>query len=73
MRRLKDFLIEQSWWSETEETEQKASDRTAIIEMIKDAESISQHPPESILDDVYDEETPNLRRQRERLRSLLRE
>ena len=64
--------MKQGWWTKEEEEAQIASDRASIIAMIQNGEAQPKHPPESILEDVYNVMPQHLEKQQEELIRLVK-
>jgi len=73
IRRVYNYLLANSLWSEARERELREEARAQVIEAFNWAEKLKRLPISSMFDDVYDEMPANLRRQREELRQHLEE
>ncbi|MFC3285215.1 thiamine pyrophosphate-dependent dehydrogenase E1 component subunit alpha [Litchfieldella rifensis] len=70
--RMRRWLQDREWWSEDEEKHLQESLRREVLETMKRAEKRPAPPLESLVSDVYDEVTPALAEQLERLKAHIR-
>ncbi|ABC30426.1 2-oxoglutarate dehydrogenase complex, dehydrogenase (E1) component, eukaryotic type, alpha subunit [Hahella chejuensis KCTC 2396] len=70
--RMRNWLIKKKWWSEDEEKQLQDSMRQEVLDAMKKAEKRPPPPVESLVTDVYDEVTPQLHEQLEKLKMHVR-
>ncbi|AZZ92221.1 thiamine pyrophosphate-dependent dehydrogenase E1 component subunit alpha [Hahella sp. KA22] len=70
--RMRNWMIKKKWWSEDEEKQLQDSMRQEVLDAMKNAEKRPPPPVESLVTDVYDEVTPQLHEQLEKLKMHVR-
>ncbi|MBU6951218.1 thiamine pyrophosphate-dependent dehydrogenase E1 component subunit alpha [Hahella sp. HN01] len=70
--RMRNWMIKKKWWSEEEEKQLQDSMRQEVLDAMKNAEKRPPPPVESLVTDVYDEVTPQLHEQLEKLKMHVR-
>lgn len=70
--RMKAWMMAKQWWSEEEESAEQERLRSDILATMKRAEKQPPPPLESLIEDVYAEVTPALRRQLDELKAHIR-
>lgn len=70
--RMKYWLEEREWWSESEEKALQESLRREVLDTMKQAQKRPPPPLESLITDVYDEVPPSLDEQFNRLKAHIR-
>ncbi|WP_017429006.1 thiamine pyrophosphate-dependent dehydrogenase E1 component subunit alpha [Vreelandella jeotgali] len=70
--RMKYWLEEREWWSESEEKALQESLRREVLDTMKQAQKRPPPPLESLITDVYDEVPPALDEQFDRLKAHIR-
>ncbi|MDG9670485.1 thiamine pyrophosphate-dependent dehydrogenase E1 component subunit alpha [Hahella sp. CR1] len=70
--RMRNWMIKKKWWSEEEEKQLQNSMRQEVLDAMKNAEKRPPPPVESLVTDVYDEVTPQLHEQLEKLKMHVR-
>ena len=67
IRRLRAYIVERGWWSEDEDKEFRDMARKDVLKALPAAEKHRKPAVEHLFTDVYDELTPELKRQRAEL------
>ncbi|WLQ16055.1 thiamine pyrophosphate-dependent dehydrogenase E1 component subunit alpha [Hahella aquimaris] len=70
--RMRNWMIKKKWWTEEEEKQLQDSMRQEVLDAMKSAEKRPPPPVESLVTDVYDEVTPQLHEQLEKLKMHVR-
>ena len=72
LMRMRNWMIKKKWWSEDEEKETQEKVRREVLEAMKKAEKRPPPPLESLITDVYDQVTPSLQQQLDKLKAHIR-
>ncbi|WP_202114777.1 thiamine pyrophosphate-dependent dehydrogenase E1 component subunit alpha [Vreelandella zhuhanensis] len=70
--RMKNWMLNQSWWSEEEEKQLQESLRQEVLETMKRAQKRPAPALDTLVSDVYAEITPALQRQFDQLKTHIR-
>ncbi|WP_189376143.1 thiamine pyrophosphate-dependent dehydrogenase E1 component subunit alpha [Thalassotalea profundi] len=66
--RMKNWMLAQKWWDETQETELYEKLREQVLAAVKVAEKIDKPPVEDLVTDVYDQVPAHLQKQLDELK-----
>lgn len=66
--RMKNWMMAQNWWDDTQETELFEKLREKVLAAVKVAEKIDKPPVEDLVTDVYDQVPAHLQKQLEELK-----
>ena len=69
--RLRKWMVNQGMWDEEKEKEARTRLRRDVLKAFKEAEGEKKPPVRTMFEDVYEEMTPDLKRQMEELKGLL--
>jgi TPP-dependent pyruvate/acetoin dehydrogenase alpha subunit len=72
VERLKRLLIQQKHWTESRDQELKEELTRIVNSAIDEAEKLPPPPPETLFEDLYDQEPWNIKEQREEFLAFLR-
>ncbi|WP_371185923.1 thiamine pyrophosphate-dependent dehydrogenase E1 component subunit alpha [Thalassotalea maritima] len=70
--RMKNWMLAQGWWDETQDTALFEQYREEILAAVKVAEKIAKPPIEDLISDVYDVPTPQLEQQLSELKEHIK-
>lgn len=70
--RMKNWMLNQGWWTEAQETELFDTLREDILAAVKVAEKIAKPPVEDLITDVYDTPIPRLQKQLDELKEHIK-
>ncbi|MCI0415986.1 thiamine pyrophosphate-dependent enzyme, partial [bacterium] len=65
IQRMQNYLMENGYWSEKEQTELEERLNQEILDAVAEAEKLPPPPVESLFDDVFSEVLPHLKEQRD--------
>ncbi|RDE22503.1 thiamine pyrophosphate-dependent dehydrogenase E1 component subunit alpha [Motiliproteus coralliicola] len=63
LERMKNWMIQQDWWSEEQDKELFEAERQLVMAAMKKAEKVPAPHPDEMITDVYDTPTPHLEQQ----------
>lgn len=69
--RLRKWMVNQGMWDEEKEKEARTRLRRDVLKAFKEAEGEKKPPVRTMFEDVYEEMTPDLKRQMDELKGLL--
>ncbi|WP_206484135.1 thiamine pyrophosphate-dependent dehydrogenase E1 component subunit alpha [Thalassotalea sp. G2M2-11] len=70
--RMKNWMLAQKWWDETQETELFEKLREQVLAAVKVAEKIDKPPVEDLVTDVYDQVPAHLQQQLDALKTHIK-
>ncbi|WP_417228026.1 thiamine pyrophosphate-dependent dehydrogenase E1 component subunit alpha [Amphritea sp.] len=70
--RMKNWLLQQSWWSDEQDKELYEAERQAVLAAMKKAEKVGRSHIDEMITDVYDTPPPHLQQQLKALKAHIR-